>query len=192
MPALQQIARDALACERGRTIDQQRQHVEAVHPGARDDLVVILAARERHPVDHARLADQAVDLERKQHRAECGALLDEAVVATREHRLADRVAADPAQAKLFLERVGDRALAGSRKAHQRDDERVPAAPGAVSTSSSGRRPDARQLTTLARFSRCPWHGGMVHRPPEPDQPAPFRGRIGTFRPRKCGGDDVFG
>ena len=77
MPSFGEIAGDALACERGWTIDQERQHVEAVRVGERDDLVVVFAPRERHAVDHARLAEQAVDLEREQYRAERGALLDE-------------------------------------------------------------------------------------------------------------------
>ena len=100
-----------------------------------DDLVEILAPRERHAVDDARLAEQAIDLDREQHRAECRALLDEAVVAAREHRLADRIAADAAQAELAFERARDRALAGARKPDQRDDQRAPVARRAIRSAA---------------------------------------------------------
>jgi penicillin amidase len=87
-----------------------------------DEAVAILAPRERHAIDHARLVEQPVYLDRQQHAAECRALLDEAVVASREHRVADRVAANPANAELLDQRPRDRALARTWQAHQRHDQ----------------------------------------------------------------------
>jgi len=123
MPVVFDFARDAVVGDAGRTVEVDRNRREAVAANRVVDAHEVGAARERHAVDHRRFAEQAIDFEREQRGAERGAFLGKRIRATREHRVADRIAADPAQAELIRQGARDDTLARTRKSDQRDDDR---------------------------------------------------------------------